>query len=123
MLGIAHNKMEVYKQAAELVGSKNFDKDTLEAYMAAVFPVISKSDTPQKELSTPAQKVIELVDTQPGAEFANGTFWSAFNAVTYYVDHVAGRTQDNRLHSAWFGQGKKIKDDALTLAIKFAEAA
>lgn len=123
MLGIAHNKMGVYKEAAELIGSKRFNKSSINDYMSAVFPVISKAEVQQKELSTPAQKTIELLETQPGAEFAPGTFWSAFNAVTYYVDHVAGRGQDTRLTSAWFGNGKKIKDEALSLAIKFAEAA
>jgi hypothetical protein len=63
------------------------------------------------------------VHTQPGANFAEGSWWSAFNAVTYMVDHKLGRSQDNRMTSAWFGNGKKVKADALELAVQMAEAA
>jgi hypothetical protein len=39
------------------------------------------------------------------------------------VDHKLGRSQDNRMTSAWFGNGKKVKADALELAVQMAEAA
>ena len=53
--------------------------------------------------------------------------WSAFNAVTEFVDHhrsTRGRSENDRisrrLESAWFGSGAQLKakawDDALTLA-------
>ena len=39
--------------------------------------------------------------------------WGLFNAVTQYLDYEVGRSQDNRLRSAWFGQGEKIKSKLL----------
>jgi hypothetical protein len=77
----------------------------------------------KKEMSISASKALDVVHTQPGANFAEGSWWSAVNAVTYMIDHKLGRNQDNRLTSAWFGQGKKVKTDALELAVKMAEAA
>jgi hypothetical protein len=64
-----------------------------------------------------------VVDTQPGAEYASGSWWNAYNAVTYLTDHELGRSADTRLTSAWFGvnQNKKVK--ALNLAVQMAEAA
>ncbi len=51
---------------------------------------------------------------------ANGTAWGFLNAVTEYVDHhYPARSNENRLNSAWFGFGERMKNDALkkTLAL------
>ena len=49
---------------------------------------------------------------------ASGTAWGLVNAMTEYVDHHRrARTQDNRLDSAWFGQGAQLKQKALTQAL------
>lgn len=46
-----------------------------------------------------------------------GTAWGWVNAVTEYADwHVRARSQDNRLSSAWFGQGDALKARAVELA-------
>ena len=66
---------------------------------------------------------MEVLDTQPGAELGEGTWWQAFNPVTYMIDHLLGNSQDTRLKSAWFGGNRKKKTDALETAIEFAEAA
>ena len=46
-----------------------------------------------------------------------------FNAATYGVDHVIGRSADTRLQSAWYGSGSTLKQDALKIAVEMAEAA
>lgn len=46
-----------------------------------------------------------------------GTAWGLVNAVTEYADfHVRARNQDNRLDSAWFGNGAGLKGRILDLA-------
>ena len=57
------------------------------------------------------------------SEYASGTWWQPFNAVTFLVDHLSARNDDNRLSSAWYGQGKNIKTKALETALDFANAA
>jgi phage/plasmid-like protein (TIGR03299 family) len=69
-----------------------------------------------------AKKVMELVNAQPGADMFPNSAWNAFNAVTYYVDHDRGRTRDSGLNSAWYGEGAKVKQDALDLALAYTEA-
>jgi hypothetical protein len=32
-----------------------------------------------------------------------GTAWAAYNAVTEYITHERGRSDDNRVNAAWFG--------------------
>jgi len=55
-----------------------------------------------------------------GADLASakGTAFGLLNAVTAYVDHERrARSTDNRLDSAWFGQGATIKQRALEQAL------
>ncbi len=64
----------------------------------------------------------DVLDTQPGAEFARGTWWSALNAVTYVTDHQLGRAGDTRLNSIWYGANRTKKIEAVKKAVEFAEA-
>lgn len=43
---------------------------------------------------------------------SKGTRWGLLNAVTQYVDHAMGRTDDTRLDSAFFGRGADLKNKA-----------
>jgi phage/plasmid-like protein (TIGR03299 family) len=125
-LNIATDKLQKYKEMAAFLGSKQYNPDALKAYFNQVFPVIAydKDKGPQrKELSKSATRALEVVETQPGAKYAEGSWWQAFNAVTYLTDHEIGRSADNRLQSAWFGNNKNLKIKALESAIEFAEAA
>ena len=125
-LGIATEKLAKYKEMAAFLGSKRYTEETAKQYFNTVFPVIAynKEKGPQrKDLSKSATRALEVLDTQPGARFAEGSWWQAFNAVTYLTDHEIGRSQDTRLQSAWFGANKNLKIKALETAVEFAEAA
>jgi len=89
--------------------------------MTQVFPTYSKKE--EEKVSRNALRALEVVETQPGAEYGKGTWWQAFNAVTYLCDHEFGRNQDTRLQSAWFGANKDRKNQALEKAVEFAEPA
>lgn len=117
MLGIATDKLEKYKEMAEFLGSKMAKGENVVEYFKRVFP-----SSGSKELSKNAQTAISVIDTQPGAEYAPGTWWTMFNASTYTVDHLMGKSDDRRLTSAWYGNGKNIKDRALELALEMADA-
>lgn len=125
-LGIATEKLAKYKEMAAFLGSKKFKDETVKEYFNRVFPVLAynKEKGPQrKELSKSATRALEVLHTQPGARFAEGSWWQAFNAVTYLTDHEIGRSADTRLQSAWFGANKNLKLKALETAVEFAEAA
>ena len=121
-LGIAKEKLATYREMAQFLGGKRYTAPKLVEYFKNVFPVTGGPEK-KKEMSISASKALDVIHTQPGATFAEGSYWQAFNAGTYMVDHKLGRSQDNRLTSAWFGQGKKVKADALELAVQMAEAA
>lgn len=49
-----------------------------------------------------------------------GTMWAAYNGVTEYLSYEAGRTDDNRLDSLWFGQNANLSRRALEIAVGMA---
>lgn len=120
-LGLSHNKVEKFKEAAEFLGSKQYkDQAALERFMAKVFGTSSRED---KTLSRTAEQAMQFVENQPGDHFRPGSWWNAYNAVTYMTDHELCRTADARMHAAWFGGNAKKKVDALDIALEMAEAA
>ena len=66
--------------------------------------------------------ILEAIVNSPGSDLitAKNTMWGAYNGVSYYVDHLQGRTQDTRLNSAWFGNGNKLKVNAFEVACGIA---
>jgi len=68
------------------------------------------------------KRVQSLYDGQgKGAELeaAKGTAWGLLNAVTEFVDHERrARNTENRMDSAWFGQGAVLKQRALESALQ-----
>jgi phage/plasmid-like protein (TIGR03299 family) len=121
MLGIAQEKLAKYKEMAAFLGTKRYTNENMVDYFKRVFPVAGGPDA-KKELSKNAKVALSVVDTQPGADFARGSFWQLFNTVTYTADHLMGRTQDSRLTSAWYGNGRNMKTRALETAIEMANA-
>jgi phage/plasmid-like protein (TIGR03299 family) len=122
-LGLAQAKFDRYREMAEFLGSKKFSVDNLLAYYNDVFPStkIKSGETPTYDkLSRVARQTHDLIDTQPGAEYAKETWWQAFNSVTYMTDHVQGRTAENRLFNSWYGSNEARKIKAAEKAVAYA---
>lgn len=116
MLGLAHEKFSKYKEMAEFLGSKRYTVDSMKEYFDKVFP--TQSEKKESRLAERARE--EFLKTQPGVEYAEGSYWELFNCVTYMQDHIIGRSTDNRLSSSWFGTGANRKLEALELALAMA---
>jgi phage/plasmid-like protein (TIGR03299 family) len=121
-LGIASHKLAQYKEMAKFLGSKRYRRETVEEYFQRVFPVLTTKDESEKKFSKSAQRALDVLETQPGHQYAPGTWWQAANCISYLTDHVIGRSADNRLTSAWYGANKNLKIEALEMAVKYAEA-
>jgi len=127
-LGLAHEKFAKYKEMAEFLGSRKVTAESLIQYYNTVFPNTSRTEMVKEvkqyeDLSRNAKLCYDALEVQPGAEFAAGTWWQAFNSVTFITDHIQGRNADNRLHSQWFGQNQARKVIAAESAVEFATAA
>ena len=119
MLGLAQVASIEYKETAQFLASKSYTQPSLEDFIDQIFPNTGSSD----ERSKNAHRTLDVVHEQPGAHFAEGSWWQAFNAVTRMTDHEMGRNANSRLTSAWFGQNRTRKAKALDMAIEYAEDA
>lgn len=118
-LGLAHMRLDEYKEAAEYLGKVRYNAEQMSKYFTKLFPKTNGADG----ISRLGQEMMDAVEVQPGAKFAEGSFWQLFNAVTYVADHQAATTRDNRLYNAWYGQMRQKKQAALQLAVKMAQTA
>ena len=141
-LGLASNRMKEYKEAAEFLCSKKYNKNTVVSYIADLMQpklamqqrLLEQSKTEKTylaratmldEFQRAPSKVYEALELQPGANLKSsaGTWWGAMNAVTFVVDHKWGHDRDAAMHNAWFGARASLKTRAMTQAIDYAKAA
>ena len=136
----ARNRTAAYQEQADFLAARRYNRTELQLYFGEIFkpltpprmkPFEEKADLTNASRSPDsnvlplprnARRALEVVEDQPGAKYAPGTWWNAFNAVTYLTDHEIGR-DDTRLGSAWYGHGKTRKLKALNLALEYAKAA
>lgn len=126
-MGIAHEKFEQYKEVAKYLASKRFTPESLIQYYNDVFPrTYQGKNTPEvkgyDDLTTNAKQAFDVLATQPGALFGEGSWWQAVNSVTYMTDHMMGRSDDTRMTSAWFGSNAVRKQTAVNRALEMAAA-
>jgi phage/plasmid-like protein (TIGR03299 family) len=122
-LGISHELLLEQKNIAETLVKKEFKEAELQKYIATLFqPELLKTpkDCHLGNFRPTAEDAYTALLRQPQIQATKNTWWAALNAVTYYVDHEAGRDRENALNSAWFGTNAKKKRDAVSLAYEFA---
>lgn len=116
-LGLAHGLLEEYKDAANFLAGKRFDSEKLNEFFSSIFPRSGDSDEPSRNHLL----AMEAIAKQPGANLEPGSWWQAFNAVTFLTDHTLGRSTETRLDSAWFGSNRGLKSRALNEAVELAK--
>ena len=134
-LAEASQKLDKYREMSEFLTTKRYTQDTLFEYFSRVFPkttapskmsfeeLMKSFKDGEKAFSRNAQLAMETIETQPGAEFGRGTWYSAYNTVTYMTNHLLGHNADTRMQSVWYGTNKDRNINALASAIEYAEAA
>ena len=104
------------------LASKRVTRESMTSIMDKLFP--QKETDGKKESSTRRDnniaEILSLYDGNSGNAFPEqrGTAYNLWNAVTEYVDHYRSTKGDQRAESASFGNGAKLKDDAMALILK-----
>jgi hypothetical protein len=123
MLGVASKQLHTYKTVAEILSKKNFTETEVVSYFNDVFPRTKETEEGEPmKLSRPASVAMSVLETQPGHELGAGTWWQAFNAVTYSIDHLLGHKPETRLANSWYGLNRVKKLTALEKAHELATA-
>jgi hypothetical protein len=91
----------------------------VDAYIRQTFDFSDIDDILTTHAKHRLGRVLELFATQSVA--IAGTWYAAFQAVAYYLNYDAGRRQETRLNSLWFGRNGDLLTRALVLAREFAD--
>ena len=89
-------------------------------FVLDVLQVPDDAEKPPRALPS----ILELFEGGRGQDNpkVRGTWWAGYNAITEWVDHERGR-DGTRLAAAWYGEGRRIKQRALSVATELAQAA
>jgi len=129
-LGLAHAGIKEYSFTAKMLSKSRARAGDVEEYFEQVLQLERPENMTEVELE---DYLADLADNRtfkrfqeslvhaPGQDLFKGTWWNAFNAITYTVDHVAG-SAENRLYRGWYGSGSRMKHRALEKAVEFAKA-
>lgn len=105
-------------QFRQLAACKINQKD-LRAYVKIT--VCADSENPTKHELKIVEDCVSRALTGKGNTPANLSLWTAYNGITEYLSYAtAHRSKDARLESLWFGDNKKMLDDALNNALQIA---
>ena len=117
-MGLVTEAMDIYKTASKFLASKAISSIDMNDYFKHLFPQkdLTKGDLPSRN----HKKATEAVWNQPGGNKGFGTWWHAFNTVTYLYDHKIGRNTESRLRSNWYGNAALEKRKAFKKALELA---
>lgn len=153
-LGVIRRQVEQTAEAYQSLATRTLTGDEVRDYFAAVFPYAkaaagaagetdaesiarlmgSSVDTLRRQAEEARARVDEMRETVArlmgsgrGSEYAPGTAWGAYNAVTEYTDHVypvlkSGEVSAHRQASVAFGAYGDLKARALTTALDLVTA-
>lgn len=127
VLGLADRFYQNVAQKMDVLASHYPSREQLEDFFSELYP--DKLDSKSRRAANVRQQLFQLFESGMGQEIPEVRFssWAALNAVTEYVDHhrpTRVKTEfdrmNQRLDSAWFGSGARLKERAWQLALQMA---
>lgn len=115
-------ELHTFVEQVQTLAQHKMSHDELVSYLVGVlYPseALQQAATPDV-IAKNVSALLDIYANAPGQDMAQGTAWGALNAVTYYVDHVRGRSADRRFHAALFDVGAQMKKRAFGNALKLA---
>src|SRR5690554_787683 len=122
-MGISVSAWDEFMYGLKTLSERKVKQPEVEMFMRSLFQP-SPEQVEKKANERAMGKVLAMFEGEGrGSNLASsaGTAYGLLNAVTEFVDHERqARSTDNRLDSAWFGQGVVLKQQALEQAIALA---
>lgn len=117
-----------YAEKAKFLSTKVATPEQTRAYINKVFKLEDLKEGSTQEIARRRDhnervvaKMLETIETQPGANMSAGTWWSNLHGVTYREDHGRFADDDNKTFTTKFiGTGAERKASALKVALEMA---
>jgi len=123
-LGLTAESWDEFRADAEALSRKRLSKATAVQILVEALSDIDALRAGKPIETLPNARVMgEIIALYNGKArgsqlaSATSTAWGLVNACTEYFDHHAGRGQDSRLASSWFGENAKRKQKVLASAL------
>lgn len=120
-LGISASNWDTFMYQMKVLSERKVKAKEVENYFLRVFtaPAMTASGLSNERAMKKALALYEGHGKGAGLASSKGTAFGLLNSITEYVDHERqARSIDNRLESAWFGQGAALKQKALVDALQ-----
>lgn len=129
-LGIVFDQFERFMSESRMLAKREVNKTFAHEFLKMLLPPPVKTDViggirtvvpAPIEDSKGYQSIMSLFSGEAlGGDMkeARGTAWGLLNAVTQHVDWQAGRSDNTRIRSAWFGAGDELKNKARALLLE-----
>lgn len=119
IVNAADAKFEATSEQYKALARAKVNQSDLEKYVVEVFDIDMKSERAELAKKKAVENIQRLFETGYGSDLksAKGTYWGLYNAVTQYISYERG-SDKSRLEQAWFGNGMKMNERALDLALE-----
>jgi len=118
-MNMADAMFEATADQYRVLASRQLSRRDLATYVSRIFDL----DPPDGEegKGRVQEAVRQAFETGAGNEMpgVRGTWWAAYNAVTDYLSHTRGSSEESRLNSLWYGDGAQKNAKALDLAYQY----
>ncbi len=118
---IVTRRLEAHGQEMRQMAERKLTQSELANYFARIVTANTESDAKRKELLNALAD--SLNHPTNNVDGITGTAWAAYNAVSYYADHLTKvrgsgmKADDARLNSVWFGAANDMKQTAYNAAL------
>jgi len=117
-LGLLNDEFEQFGYFAGTMHDSKVTDPMARKWFAEMLSGKNDLDTDQINTYASTSRLFQTIfDSYKQGKGAENTVWGLFNAVTYTVDHVRGRTVDSQLDSSMFGTGAQLKQKAWNKAL------
>lgn len=127
VMNLANAEFEATADQYRILAKIDINKKDLEKYVKLVFNASQKimevdGDLEQINNNRIMEKITPLFEQGMGNDMpeVKGTLWTAYNAVTEFLQYHRGEDVGTRLDSLWFGQGAQLNKKALQVAVTMA---
>jgi len=125
MLGLIEKAADEQDALMEMLAGLSFSPKLVAEGFEMLFPDPTDDKNTTRAENT-REKLMEIYRNSPTIQMPGvaGTAWGFVNTVTQAVDHGLLRKYskaDTRLHSAWFGSGDALKNQAIRVCMDLAD--
>lgn len=122
VINVADQEFTATAEQYRRLQRKTINQKDVAKYVRTIFGFLPEEKPMNGQQTRTLAECMRLFEEGKGNNLAGvrGTLWAAFNGVTEYLSWIAGKSQDTRLTSLWFGAyaetNKKALETAMTMS-------